>query len=331
VQEFQQFCARNDWQPAFYQVLPDYLAEYRQAGFDALCIGQEAIVDLKAFTLEGKLGKPLRVPYNHITRLGYQARLHEPPLPDALLVELRSISDEWLTLMHGTEKRFSLGWFDDEYMRGCPVMAVHAADGSIAAFANLISEYQANEATIDLMRHRRDPENGTMDFLFVALLQWAQSQGFDTFNLGLSGLAGVGEQPGDPAVERVLHYIYEHVNEFYNFKGLHAFKEKFHPIWSPRYLIYPGPASLLPVALALLQADSGEGLVSSQVKRLITRQSVKMQQRHLRKRYATQIQRVNAISSTTCPAAFRATHSQNGRRSRISNPCTMKIGNRLRV
>jgi len=258
IQGFQEYCARNDWQPAFYQVQPDQLDLYRRCGFDALLIGQEAIVDLHAFTLEGKASKPLRAPVNHLTRLGCRAEMHLPPLSDDLLRELRAISDEWLAARHANEKRFSLGWFDDDYIRGSRVMAVHLPDGSISAFANVIPEFQKNEANIDLMRHRSNAEPGTMDFLFVSLLQWAKEQGYDTFNLGLSALAGVGDEPGDPAVERALHYVYEHINQFYNFKGLHAFKEKFGPSWSPRYLIYPGAASLPAVVFAMLQADSAE-------------------------------------------------------------------------
>ena len=48
--------------------------------------------------------------------------------------------------------------------------------------------------------------------------------------MGLSGLSGIGENPTDPAIERALHYIYEHVDQFYNFKGLHEFKAKFDPV-----------------------------------------------------------------------------------------------------
>lgn len=257
---FQATCARNDWQPAFFQATPDYLPHYQAAGFSALCVGHEAIVDLATFTLEGKAGKTLRTPINRLTRLGYRAEVHEPPLSDELLSELRAVSDEWLTMMHGTEKRFALGWFDDDYLRNAPVLAVHGPDGGIMAFANLVPEYQLNELTIDLMRRRRETESGTMDFLFVSLFQWAKARGYATFNLGLSPLAGVGEKADDPMAERAIHYIYEHLNQFYNFKGLHAFKEKFHPDWSPRYLVYPGPASLPAVALAVIRADSGDNL-----------------------------------------------------------------------
>ena len=56
-----------------------------------------------------------------------------------------------------------------------------------------------------------------------------------------------------------MHFVYEHINQFYNFKGLHDFKEKFHPEWSPRYLIYPGSANLMQAWLAVVRANSGSG------------------------------------------------------------------------
>jgi phosphatidylglycerol lysyltransferase len=107
------------------------------------------------------------------------------------------------------------------------------------------------------MRHRHPLENGTMEYLFINLFLWARAQGCHSFNLGLSALSGVGEQADDPAIERLMHFIYKNVNQFYNFKGLHAFKEKFNPEWSPRYLIYRGTANLAPAWLAVTQANSG--------------------------------------------------------------------------
>jgi phosphatidylglycerol lysyltransferase len=255
---YQGYCTKNDWLPAFYQTLPDTLDLYRAAGFDTLCIGQEGVVDLLAFSLEGKAGKSLRAPLNRFTRLGYRFEIHQPPIPGELLEELRAVSDEWLVMMHGSEKRFSLGWFEDDYIRNGAVAVIRSPEGRISAFANLVPEYQLNELTIDLMRHRRETEPGTMDFLFTSLFMWAREQGYDTFNLGLSALSGVGEHSDDPAIERVMHFVYEHINQFYNFKGLHDFKEKFRPIWSPRYLIFPGAPNLAAVWMAVVEANSGD-------------------------------------------------------------------------
>ena len=255
---FQRLCAENDWLTVFYQTLPDYVQDYCRVGLTVTPIGQEAIVDLGGFTLAGGARKDLRNTVNRFGKHGFLARLCEAPIPDRLLDQLRTVSDLWLATMHGKEKGFSLGWFEDEHMKDTPVMAVHRPDGAVTAFADTLPEYQLNEATIDLMRHVPDAENGTLDFLFVSLCQWARKTGHDTFNLGLSSLSGVGERPEDPTIERALHYVCEHVGGLYNSTGLHAYKDKFVPIWSPRYLVFPGQAALLAVAVALVRADSGD-------------------------------------------------------------------------
>jgi len=253
---FKSFCARNDWAPAFFQTQPDYLEQYKTAGFKSLSIGNEAIVAVANFTLSGNANKGLRSAYNRLARLGYRAAALHPPFTQAQLAELRAISDIWIAHMHGSEKRFSLGQFDEAYLQSGPVMVVYDPIDHPVAFANIVPEYQRNEISIDLMRYIPG-EHGIMDFMFVSLFEWATREGYASFNLGLSALSGVGEHPEDPNIERALHYIYEHVNQFYNFKGLHAFKAKFHPVWQSRYLIYPNAAALPAIALGLNRASSG--------------------------------------------------------------------------
>jgi phosphatidylglycerol lysyltransferase len=262
ISAFKGFCSKNDWLPAFYQVLPAHLDIYRSFDFDSLPIGQEAIVDLACFTLEGSQNKTLRNTYNKILRKGYHYDVIQPPYSDRMLRELNYISNDWLTMQRATEMRFSLGWFNESYLNTCPILLVRDREGFIEAFANLVTEFQAKEVAVDLMRYRQHSESGLMDFLFVALFQWAREQGYATFNLGLSALSGVGEHPDEPIIERTLNFLYQSVNRIYNFRGLHSFKEKFHPVWSPRYLIYPGTSNLPVVSAALFRASLGGGLVS---------------------------------------------------------------------
>jgi phosphatidylglycerol lysyltransferase len=189
-------------------------------------------------------------------RLGYRAEMHLPPLEDKLLHELRAISDEWLTMMRGGEMHFSVGWFDDDYIRNSPVMAVHAPTGEITAFANLVPEYQKNETSLDLMRRRWEVENGTMELLFTSMLEWAKAQGFASFSLGQAPLTGIGEHNDDPRVEQALRRLSEYFKRFINFRGLHTFKEKFNPRWEPRYVVYQGVASLPGIITTLLRVNS---------------------------------------------------------------------------
>lgn len=260
LQGFKAFCAKNGWKPVFYQTLPDYLELYQQAGFITLPIGQEAVVDLTTYTTQGKEGKGTRNIINKLTRAGYKAQLYEPPQAPERLTELREVSDTWLKLKHGSEKSFSLGAFEEGYIGACPVVTVEDATDNIVAFANLVTEYQKNELTLDLMRYNEHAPDDTMQFLFTQMFLYAQKEGYDSFNLGLVALAGLSEGEDATRAERLLHLIYERFNQFYNFKGLYQFKSKFHPRWEERYLVYPEGGDVLGALEAVALADSSVGL-----------------------------------------------------------------------
>ncbi|MFN2120434.1 MAG: phosphatidylglycerol lysyltransferase domain-containing protein, partial [Anaerolineales bacterium] len=204
IRAFRAQCSPNDWFPVFYQVLPDHLRAYARAGFQHTQIGQEAIIDLGGFTLQGGERKSIRTAVNKMTRLGYTAHVYQPPHPESVLQELKAVSDEWLAERRSSEMRFSVGWFDRDYLDQCPLLVIVDPGGRIDAFANMLVLGPGNEVTADLMRHRSGAAGGLMDFLFASLLDWAKQQGFERFSFGLSGLAGIGEHRDDPAIERAL-------------------------------------------------------------------------------------------------------------------------------
>jgi phosphatidylglycerol lysyltransferase len=261
ILEFQAFCRLNDWYPVFYETLPQELVHYINHGFQLMQIGEDAIVDLPQFSLKGKANQNLRTAVNRLIKTGHRFSLFDPPISDQVLQQIKGVSDEWLRHRKGAEKQFSIAWFDFEHLRHYPVGVVYDSHGDIVAFANVLTGYARSEVTVDLMRYRENIENGTMDFLFVSMIQHFQGLGYDQFSFSLSPLSGVGTLSDAGRLERGLNYFFEHVNRFYNFKGLHRFKEKFHPRWEPRYLIYPSAALLPEIAIALVRADSGDRLL----------------------------------------------------------------------
>jgi len=261
IRGFLSLCLENDWWPVFYQVGPELLDAYADVGLRALKIGEEAIIDLRHFTLEGHAWKDLRNAVNRLTREGLGTSVYEPPLPSDLVRRLKEVSDEWLAHQHGSEKTFSLGRFEEAYVRRSPVMTVEDVSGRIVAFANVIPEYARNEGTIDLMRRRQDAPHGSMDLLFVRLAEYFRGRGYEGFNLGLAPMSGVGADEDAPLPERAVRFVYEHLGRFYSYKGLRQYKAKFHPEWEPRYLVYPGEALLPKVALAVVRAGQTQGLV----------------------------------------------------------------------
>jgi phosphatidylglycerol lysyltransferase len=138
--------------------------------------------------------------------------------------------------MHGAkEKGFSLGRFDDGYICRLPV-AVLIVEGRVIAFGNVWPGNGKDELSSDLMRHLPDAPNGVMDCLFVSLMLWGKAQGYRWFDLGMAPLSGLAGNPLAPFWNRIGGLIYDKGEAFYNFNGLRAWKEKFQPVWLPRYL-----------------------------------------------------------------------------------------------
>jgi phosphatidylglycerol lysyltransferase len=257
---FREFCRSNDWFPAFYEVGSEQLSHYRAMGWHWIQIGEEAIVNLSKFHLKGKSNQSLRTAINRLTKTGHRFIVYEPPNSAELIAKLKPVSDEWLKQKNGSEKQFSIAWFDRDYLQSYKIAVVYDANDRIVAFSNLLSGYNKKEVTIDLMRYRADVENGTMEYLFVSLLQHFKSEHYDTLSFSLSPLAGVGATTTSPAIEKGLRRFVKYLNRFYNFNGLHQFKHKFQPDWEPRYLVFPNHQSLPEIALGLVRADSGDRL-----------------------------------------------------------------------
>ncbi len=253
LSEFLDFCDANDWGVAFHQVPDTHLAEYSAAGLSSIKIGEEAIVDVANFTLQGRAMKALRSSINRLEREGYRATYFSAPLDDEVLGKLRSISDEWLGISGRRERGFTLGSFTDEYVRAYPAMAIEDSTGSLLAFANIIPDWVKGEATIDLMRRRSDLPNGIMDLLQIRLIEHFREAGFERYTLGMAPFSNVGEEPGAPVIERAIRLLYDHDSRVFSYKGLHAYKAKFSPLWEPRYLVYDSETSLPAIILALIQ------------------------------------------------------------------------------
>jgi phosphatidylglycerol lysyltransferase len=262
IRSFQGLCEENDWRLAFYQTLPDFLPLYWRSGFKKMKVGEDAIVDLDEFRLDGKRMKHIRHAINQLEKEGVRTAYHEPPIPDEIIAGLREVSDDWLKIPGRRERGFTVGTFSESEIRRTPVFAAAGPDGRILAFMNIIRSYAPGETTIDLMRHRRDAPRGVMDLLFVELFERQKANGFKRFSLGLAPMTGFrdGEEAG--AEERAVQYFLQRSNFLFSYGGLADYKAKFATHWEPRYTIYRNVLDLPRLAVALIRVsglDMDEG------------------------------------------------------------------------
>ncbi len=247
----------------FYSVSESLLGDLATLGLAVRKVGETAVVPVARFSLEGKAKQNLRTAVNRAEREGASFTVLPPgsasPIADALL----DVSDDWLAMHNGSEKAFSLGRFDPAYLDLTPLALVRDGD-RIVAFANLLPGAGPHRTiAVDLMRHRRDAPPGVMDYLFIRAIQWAASEGYSGFDLGMAPLAGLENRRLAPIFARVGALVFEEGGALYGFQGLRGFKAKFAPDWQARFIAAP-VGTPLPLALldvALLTSGGWRGLL----------------------------------------------------------------------
>lgn len=262
IESFKQHCRRNDWLPAFYLASEAYVSYYESCDFDTMVVGREAIVDVQEFDREG--GNPAAMPdVRRLLQNGYRAVFSMPPHGPILMGELRLIHDEWLTLMGGDAHWSTFSYFDQESLAQSPVMMTRTPQSLIGAYASLVMDEAGQTLAVDILRHRPQIRQGTVPFLFLALIQWAQERQFSYVNLG-AGFSGLAEElpvesPGPSLVvpdggPQVMAH-------------LQAARGRFSPRWRLRYVAYPGATSLPSVWSAVTRSGWNERWLSLLVRR----------------------------------------------------------------
>jgi phosphatidylglycerol lysyltransferase len=221
--------------PCFYDVGADELPDLVDLGFAIQKIGETAVVPLAGFSLEGARRGNLRRAWRKAGEEGLSFEVVTGEGVDALMAELEAVSDAWLGAQPGGDKGFSLGGFVPAYVREFPV-AVARFDGRVVAFVSLWRTADRRTVAVDLMRHHPDGPKLAMDYLFVEVLLWAQGQGYETFEFGMAPLAGLSDSPLAPVMSQIGRLVFALAEDLYNFRGVRAYKQKFDPVWKPRYI-----------------------------------------------------------------------------------------------
>ncbi|HEX8395517.1 MAG TPA: bifunctional lysylphosphatidylglycerol flippase/synthetase MprF [Longimicrobium sp.] len=243
IRRFFERCDDYGGVPVFYQVGKGRLHQYADFGLTFAKLGEEAFVDLPSFHVDGAERKPFRLVLNRFAKAGLTFRIAPPEEVPALLPRLREVSDEWLRGKRSAEKGFSLGFFSPEYARRFPVALVEQ-EGRIVAFTTVWPGPDRAELSVDLMRYRTDAPRSVMEALILHLILWGKAEGYGRFNLGMAPLSGLEVSAVAPAWTRIGNFLFQRGEALYNFQGLRAYKQKFHPEWEPRYLAYPGGLAL---------------------------------------------------------------------------------------
>jgi phosphatidylglycerol lysyltransferase len=245
IVSFGKYCYENGLKEIYYRVSKESLPVYNEMSKKSLFLGQEGVIDLDFFSLEGGEKKSIRNALNKINEQGYTTHINTPPLRDGLIQKLKAVSDEWLKLTEREEIIFSQGMFVEKEIKEQTVISVENSEEKIIAFLNIIPDYVKNEGTYDLLRKTADAPNGIMDYILVELFKYFKDIGIQYVNLGFAPMSGLNDP--HTFTEKSMKFAYEKIRSFSHYKGQRDYKDKFNPRWNDKFLIYSNDYDLLQV------------------------------------------------------------------------------------
>ena len=251
----------------------------RETGLDALELGDEAVVDVKDFSLAGRAMRNVRQMVKRIERAGYETRVRRiRDLGDSELERIRRAAEDWRGT--DTERGFSmaLGRIGDPADGDCLIATAHKQDtepgpyGDLKAILHFVPWGQ-DGVSLDLMRRDRSADPGMNELLIVAALQAAPKFGIEQISLNFamfrSALAR-GEKIGAGPVLRAWRGLLVFLSRWFQIESLYKFNAKFQPRWEPRFVVYASTRDLPRIGIAAMQA---EGFVNLALPRILRRKA----------------------------------------------------------
>ncbi|WP_416520535.1 phosphatidylglycerol lysyltransferase domain-containing protein [Streptomyces achromogenes] len=251
----------HGWIPAVMGAGEEAGTVYARHGLDALELGDEAVVEVAEFTLEGRAMRTVRQAYNRVRRAGYRVRIrrHED-IPADEMASLVRRADDWRD--GATERGFSmaLGRLGDPRDGRCVMLECVDAEGRLRALLSFVP-WGPHGLSLDLMRRERDVDghaNGLMEFMVIELLRRAREIGITQVSLNFAMFRSVferGARLGAGPVLRLWRSLLGFFSRWWQIESLYRANAKYRPIWEPRFLLFEKTADLPRIGLASARAE----------------------------------------------------------------------------
>jgi len=256
------FCKEAEdhaWIPAVYGCTEEAgLIWSRETGFESLEIGDEAVVQVETFTLEGPEMKNVRQMVNQIKRKEYLTSIRRvSEIEVTELEELIKLSEIWRR--GGAERGFSmaLGRFCDQSDPDL-VIALATQNGKPMGMLQFVP-WGTKGLSLDSMRRSPDSDPGINELLISETMLFVRESGIKQVSLNFATFRSIferGERLGASPFTRLSHRVLIFISKFYQMESLYRFNIKFRPTWNPRYIMFPSINRLIRVALAILMIES---------------------------------------------------------------------------
>ncbi|MFJ6934524.1 bifunctional lysylphosphatidylglycerol synthetase/lysine--tRNA ligase LysX [Streptomyces sp. NPDC101132] len=262
INEWLAVARRHGWQPAVMGASEEGATAYARSGLGALQLGDEAILHVAHFDLDGRDMRVTRQAVNRVRRAGCTTviRRHSA-LTEEEMRRIVDRADRWRDTE--TERGFSMALdrLGDPQDGDCLLVEAFDGEGNLIALLSFVP-WGRDGISLDLMRRDRKAPNGVMEFMVAELCAQAPKLGVRRVSLNFAVFRSVFEEGGRIGAGPVLRLwrrLLLFFSRWWQLEALYRSNVKYQPEWYPRFLCYGDAGSLARISLA---SGIAEGFVS---------------------------------------------------------------------
>ena len=258
VEDFRKYCAKKGLPFAYFASSEDYLPFYNKAGLRSFLLGEEAVIRLGGFSLEGRNVKDLRHAVTKLKKMGFTMEfMFNADIPTHLRRELTQISRGWRGDKPETGFSMGLGRLFDPGDEACLLCLAYDGNCQPVGFLHLVPIYPNIGYSLDIARTRNDAPNGLMEFMIANTAQFLMEHDFQLMSLHFCFFSQHyrydREEPGS--------VFARYIAKAFDFKlpviSVYNFDKRFLPlVWKKRFIVYERILDFPRIILACLKAES---------------------------------------------------------------------------
>ncbi len=257
IQAWLTLCQTYGWAPGVMGASLTGAEAYREAGLNALQLGDEAILYPGNFRLSGPDMRAVRQAVTRARRAGATVRIrrHRDLSSDEMAQVIHN-ADAWRDTE--TERGFSmaLGRLGDAADGDC-LLVEAVQDGEVVAMLSLVP-WGTNGASLDLMRRSPHSPNGTIELMVSELCMQSEDIGVTRISLNFAMFRTAfeqGAQLGAGPVARLWRGLLVFFSRWWQLETLYRSNMKYQPEWVPRYACYEDARLVPRVGVASVIAE----------------------------------------------------------------------------
>ncbi len=256
VARFIDFARSRDWRIAILGVSESCLDLYRRHGLHALYHGDEAVIEVGSFSLEGRPIRKVRQSVHRLERAGFRAEVLDPREIDGKLrSELEAIARAW---RGGEPERGFVMALDALFGLEDAVFVIgRGPDGTPGGFLHFAVCRQGRALSLSSMPRLRNTPNGFNEWLVCEAVGWARGHGFERVSLNFAPFAALlAPEAQLSALQKAERRALLTLKGHFQLDNLLLFNRKFFPGWQRRFVVYERLRDLPRVGVAALAAEA---------------------------------------------------------------------------